>query len=95
MTTDVEVSRPLMIMHPRDNVAVCLRALNEGEDIRLTDDGTIPPLRVVEAVPLGHKVALAQIPSGQPITKYGEIIGRATKDIMRGQHVHTHNISDY
>ena len=95
MTTDVEVSRPLMIMHPRDNVAVCLRPLNKGEDIRLTDDGTIPPLRVVAAVPLGHKVALAQIPSGQPITKYGEIIGRATKDIMRGEHVHTHNISDY
>jgi altronate dehydratase len=95
MTTDVELSQPLMIMHPQDNVAVCLRALDKGEEIRMTHDGKSLSIKALDAVPLGHKVALSHIASGQAITKYGEVIGRATKDISPGQHVHNHNISDY
>ena len=95
MTTDIELSRPLMIMHPQDNVAVCLRPLDSGEEIPVTRNDTAMSITVLEAVPLGHKVALSHIASGQAILKYGEIIGRATKDIAPGQHVHTHNISDY
>ena len=95
MTPEREVSRPLMIMNSRDNVAVCLRELNAGEAIDLTDSGLALPLQVLDAVPLGHKVALAQVPAGEPIIKYGEVIGRAIREIRRGQHVHTHNISDY
>ena len=95
MTSDVELSRSLMIMHPKDNVAVCLRALVAGEEIPVTLNEKTLSVKVLEAVPLGHKVALSQIASGQAITKYGEIIGRATKDIFVGQHVHTQNASDY
>jgi altronate dehydratase small subunit len=95
MTSDAEISRSLMIMHPKDNVAVCLRPLEVGEDVRVTHDEKTLSVKVVEAVPLGHKVALSPIASGQAITKYGEIIGRATKDISAGQHVHTQNASDY
>ena len=95
MTTDVELSRPLMVMHPQDNVAVCLRPLDTGEELPVTRTDRAMSITVLEAVPLGHKVALSHIASGQAILKYGEIIGRATKDIAPGQHVHTHNISDY
>ena len=95
MTSDVELTRSLMIMHPKDNVAVCLRPLEEGEEIQVAHDEKTLSVKVLEAVPLGHKVALSQIASGQAITKYGEIIGRATKDIFVGQHVHTQNASDY
>ena len=95
MTSDVELSRSLMIMDTKDNVAVCLRALSAGEEIQATHNDKILSVKVLEAVPLGHNVALSQIAAGQAITKYGEIIGRATKDIFVGQHVHTQNISDY
>jgi altronate dehydratase len=95
MTNDVELSRSLMIMDTKDNVAVCLRALSAGEEIQVTHNDKILSVKVLEAVPLGHKIALSQIASGQPITKYGEIIGRAIQDIFIGQHVHNHNVSDY
>lgn len=95
MTSDVELSRSLMMMHPEDNVAVCLRALVVGEEIQVTLNDKPLSVKVLESVPLGHKVALSQIASGKPITKYGEIIGRATRDILVGQHVHSHNVSDY
>lgn len=95
MTSDIELSRSLMVMHPKDNVAVCLRALVAGEEIQVTHNEKTLSVKIIEAVPLGHKVALSQIASGQAITKYGEIIGRATRDILTGQHVHTQNASDY
>jgi altronate dehydratase len=95
MTSDVAHSRALMIMHPQDNVAVCLRPLEAGEEIQVTHNGKNLFLKIVESVPLGHKVSLFPIASGQAVTKYGETIGRATKDILTGQHVHDHNISDY
>jgi len=88
-------SRALMIMHPQDNVAVCLRPLEAGEEIQVTQNGENLLLKIAESVPLGHKVSLCSIASGQAVTKYGEVIGRATKDILSGQHVHDHNISDY
>ena len=49
----------------------------------------------MDQIPLGHKVAIKEIRSGNPIIKYGEIIGKATKAIAAGQHVHVHNVTDY
>ena len=95
MTSGGAHSRALMIMHPQDNVGVCLRPLEAGEEIQVTQNGKNLSLKIAEPVPLGHKVSLCPIASGQAVTKYGEIIGRATKDILTGQHVHDHNISDY
>jgi altronate dehydratase len=43
-------------------------------------------------IPRGHKVATADIKKGDGIIKYGERMGHATKDITRGEHVHTHNV---
>ncbi len=43
-------------------------------------------------VPMGHKIALADIPQGSPVIKYGYPIGTATKDIRAGEFVHTHNL---
>ncbi len=38
----------------------------------------------------GHKYALCDIPKGENIIKYGNPIGHATEDIIKGDHVHTH-----
>ena len=45
----------------------------------------------VERIPAGHKVAIRPIAVGEPIRRYGQIIGFATAPIAPGQHVHTQN----
>ena len=51
-------------------------------------------LRVTVAtdVPLGHKIALTDIPAGADVIEYGVRIGVATTDIAAGDYVHVHNL---
>ena len=75
-----------------DNVATLLRGVVAGETV--TVDAPQGRLAVVarEAVALCHKIAVADIPAGARIVKYGEIIGEAIAPIARGAWVHTHNL---
>ncbi len=43
-------------------------------------------------IPLGHKLALGDIRSGDTIVKYGHDIGKAVADILKGGHAHVHNV---
>ena len=43
-------------------------------------------VRVGQAILFGHKLAVTEIGQGEPILKYGEIIGRATQAIPAGCH---------
>jgi (2R)-sulfolactate sulfo-lyase subunit alpha len=49
-------------------------------------------LRAVNDIPLGHKVALRKIESGDAIIKYGHDVGQATAEIAKGDHAHVHNL---
>lgn len=49
-------------------------------------------LKAVEAVPLGHKIALQDIKNGETVLKYGHDVGRAVAEIGKGRHVHTNNL---
>lgn len=40
----------------------------------------------------GHKYAIRDIAAGENVIKYGNPIGHATKNIRKGEHVHTHNL---
>ena len=75
-------------LHPRDNVAVALEEVAEGEALSI--DGQ--ELTAAEAIGRGHKLALAPIPAGAPVMKYGCAIGLAKEDIAPGQWVHVHNV---
>jgi len=88
-------SKDLMVMNPDDNVAVCLRELKAGEEVNLSYNDKEHRIKIIAPIPLGHKVALKEVTKGQPIVKYGQIIGKAKSDITIGQHVHVHNVSDY
>lgn len=81
-----------LVIHPRDNVAVALRDLAPGTEIRVHIGGESRRLRVVDAIPANHKVALRKIPSGGLVVKYGEPIGEATRTIPLGGHVHIQNV---
>jgi altronate dehydratase len=88
-------TKKLMIMKHDDNVAVCLCDLDRSEAVDIYNDNTKIHLKIINPIPLGHKVALVNIKKEKPIIKYGEIIGKATSDIRAGDHVHVHNVTDY
>ena len=49
-------------------------------------------LDIGQAVPLGHKLALRDMPAGAMVRKYGEVIGVLTEAVGQGGHVHVHNL---
>jgi altronate dehydratase len=72
-------------LHASDNVIVALADLAPGEAL---EGGVMTTV----AVPRGHKVATRAIATGEKVIRYGQIIGAATHDIARGEHIHTHNL---
>ena len=80
--------RQVLILNPADNIAICLTDMQSGQE--LAQDNL--KLTFKQSIPRGHKVATADIKKGDGIIKYGERMGHATKDITRGEHVHTHNV---
>jgi altronate hydrolase len=70
-------------LHATDNVIIAVEEFTPGA----------APMGVtaVERVPRGHKMAAAPIAEGEPIRKFGQIIGFAAKPIAPGQWVHEHN----
>ncbi len=83
-----------LLMDEKDNVAVVLQKLGirDKVDIMLGADVN-DAVEAKERVPFGHKIAIREIKKGDPVKKYGEVIGRATKSISRGDHVHIHNVA--
>lgn len=78
----------------KDNVAVSVQPLDKGTKLQFAAD-VAPGLSVacVTEVPQFHKVALRDIPKGNPVIKYGCYIGVATEDIPQGAWVSTHNLA--
>src|SRR3954470_5129006 len=75
---------PVIRLHPDDGVLIARSSLPPGMAVA---DG----VTTVERIPAGHKVAIKPIAVGEPVRRYGQIIGFATVDISPGQHVHTQN----
>jgi altronate dehydratase len=82
------MSAPFLLLHPDDNVLVARATAPEGTEVAL-DAGTV---RLMQSIPMAHKIARRQIAAGETICKYGMAIGIATADIAPGAHVHVHNI---
>jgi len=75
-------------LNPSDHVAVARVPLGKGLVLE-TPDGDI---EVRQSIPTGHKIALVGRDAGDPIRRYGHIIGFASDPIDPGEHVHTHNL---
>lgn len=75
-------------LHPSDNVVVAVRTISAGEEI--TDGAERWQTR--EEIPAGHKLCTRPIAAGEEILKYGQVIGQATRPIVRGEWVHVHNV---
>ena len=48
--------------------------------------------RAAEDIPIGHKLAIKPLKTGDTVIKYGVEIGRVVADIALGAHAHVHNI---
>ena len=78
----------LLRLHADDTVAVAREDLTAGTRVALGE--TVLVLR--DDVPAGHKVAVRDVPAGDPVRKYGSLIGLATAPLVAGDHVHVHNL---
>jgi altronate hydrolase len=76
-----------LVMAAADTVALCLSDVAPGDSL---NEGRIIAR---DAVPAGHKIALKPMACGEPVLKYGQVIGVASRDIQAGEHVHVHNVS--
>ena len=79
-------------LHDADNVAMALRAVKAGEALFVDVGRERSQVLALDDVALGHKIATADIATGEAVVKYGECIGEATRPILRGEWVHIHNI---
>jgi altronate hydrolase len=88
--TDLQLTatQPRVIrLHPSDDVVIALDQLVAGaliESEGVTVCGLIPP---------GHKMATRDIAVGEPVRRYGQVIGFATHAIRAGTHVHVQNVA--
>lgn len=85
-------NRPVIVVHPSDNVATALAHLPAGSRVEVDVAGDAVTLVARDDIPRGHKVALCEITRGGAVTKYGETIGTASRKIAPGEHVHVHNV---
>ena len=88
LMTAPKAALAVLRIDPRDDVATALRALEPGERIEAGGDA----VTVLDAIPKGHKLALKLVAQGAEVLKYGWPIGRATRAIRAGEHVHSHNL---
>jgi len=87
---------PHVLAHsPKDNVAVVvvedLKAGTEAFAV-ITEDNSSFTVAVKHDIPIGHKVALADLKEGDTAIKYGHDIGRFVQNVKKGEHVHVHNL---
>jgi len=87
MSTDATAAL-LLRLHPADDVAVARSAIATGTALAGPDG----PLQALDDIPAGHKIATRAVAAGDPVRKYGQVIGVAITAIAAGQHVHVHNL---
>src|SRR5690606_308170 len=81
-----QVSRLTIRLHDSDEVVIARAAILAGTPIE--GEGVV----AAAPIPAGHKIAARDLAAGQPVRKYGQIIGFASEPIAAGQHVHAHNL---
>jgi altronate hydrolase len=74
-------------LHKQDDVVIATRQLISGTWIGEEN------IKVSGLIPTGHKMAVNNLEVGDPVRRYGQIIGFASQPIRCGQHVHVHNLA--
>jgi (2R)-sulfolactate sulfo-lyase subunit alpha len=87
---------PKILVHsPKDNVGVVVvEELQAGGEMLgvVTEDNSSFRISPLSEIPIGHKVALQDLKTGDTVIKYGQDVGRITAPVAKGGHVHVHNM---
>ncbi|MBI4803747.1 MAG: UxaA family hydrolase [Desulfovibrio sp.] len=84
-----------LVHEPGDMVGVVVvEGVKAGQELSgwvMEGDKTLV-VKVLSDIPIGHKVALKDMNSGDTVIKYGIDIGKAVAPIKAGEHLHVHNV---
>jgi hypothetical protein len=91
MTISKNVAQ-IILLHPGDNIVVCVAHIYAGDFILIDAQ----PVTVMLDIEVGHKLARHSLAIGDKVFRYGAPIGSMTQAVAQGGHVHMHNMkSDY
>jgi len=77
-----------ILLNPADNIAIARQAIQAGTFLMESQQHWL----IRQPIPAGHKLARAVLSAGQPVLRYGQVIGFASRDIQPGDWVHSHNL---
>src|SRR3954452_4469118 len=77
-----------ILLNRQDNIAIARILVSPGQRIQIGDTS----FNASETIQPGHKLAVSNIAAGDPVFRYGEVIGFARVAIPAGSHVHEHNL---
>src|SRR5262245_57962330 len=86
----IAFSQVAIDLHPRDDLALATPPVSSGA---VLEPENAPDVSIRHFIPSGHKIALHPVTAGEPVRRYGQIIGFATAPIEVGDHVHIHNLA--
>jgi len=78
-----------------DSVGVIVvEGIRTGQDLEgwIMDQDKTLKVKAQQDIPIGHKLAIRALKSGDTVIKYGVDIGRVVAPIKVGEHAHVHNI---
>ena len=73
---------------------VVVEGLKANQEITgwvMKEDETVT-IKILNDIPIGHKVAMQDYASGDTVMKYNTDIGKVVAAIKKGEHVHVHNL---
>ena len=83
-----------LVHEPKDSVGVATVDIKAGAVAKGVTLHSKEPMevRVTQDIPLGHKIALVPLKTGDTVMKYGHDIGRMVAPAETGELVHVHNL---
>ncbi|NQW80808.1 MAG: altronate dehydratase [Polaromonas sp.] len=75
---------PFIRLHSHDDVLIARTQLLSGS--------LVEGISIRGLIPAGHKIATHAMAAGDPVRRYNQIIGFASKAIAAGEHIHSHNL---
>jgi (2R)-sulfolactate sulfo-lyase subunit alpha len=83
-----------LVHEKADSVGVATVDIKAGETIQglFMDSQKKIEIKVLDNIPLGHKIALTPMKAGATVLKYGHDIGEVSASFEKGTHVHVQNL---
>ncbi len=80
-----------LFLDENDSVATLLAEAPKGAVVILK--GHKQEITALDTIPYGHKIAVKNMNTGDPVMKYGQRIGLCTKPVQKGEWIHLHNMA--